>query len=217
MTNIARLHRVETELMGQQIICIKENSPDEKVCIALAHIKQPLDCCAYDIMYHLHCYMDQQRKTEAHSRVNDSESNVRLFLADIEILNAVRCSLALGKIVTTHDVNEEYIDILNDAGVPSRACSYRKHLKELITEHIENVKFVKSHRSNESQHIITTQTLGATVSDTRESQLSNEESVHCLEKAAKILRRDILNMEKWTFTGSMTDFEPQRKLVAFMK
>jgi imidazoleglycerol phosphate synthase glutamine amidotransferase subunit HisH len=127
----------------------------------------------------------------------------------------------MGRVITMNDINEEYIDILNEHGLVTSISNHKKHLKKLISENICDVQFVKSHRAYESEQVISTKMLGTTVNDLRENQTEYPEmgfkSVECLSKAAAILRNEIAAMEKWNFTGSMTDFSPPPKLASFLK
>lgn len=106
------LHRVESFSMGERFMFLKENSPDENCRIALASINEPLDCVAADLFYHRNCLRNQERK----SKKNEDESVHRIgqYIADIEIINELKCSLENGVVSNMNEVNQEYNKLLSE-------------------------------------------------------------------------------------------------------
>lgn len=49
------LHCIERETMGQNILNNKENKSNETLNVVLARINIPLDCVAFDMVYHWDC------------------------------------------------------------------------------------------------------------------------------------------------------------------
>ena len=130
--------------MGSRFLEIKLKSPDEKVRIALAHVNKPSDCAAFDLMYHRNCLRIQERKIYQTSTGCDSFSTSSQCIADVDILNAVKCSLSKRSIITMNDICKEYIHLLKENCVHpvGNSTTYKKHLKRIISENIDDVKFV---------------------------------------------------------------------------
>lgn len=212
------IHQVMTEPMGRKLLFIKENTPDEKVRIALANVFEPLDCSARDMFYHRACLRDQERKSRRLEVKSDATDSAR-YIADIDIINALKGSLADGKIIRMSDLDRIYQEYLRENGVDVGKQSQKKHLKKLVTDNIDDVEFVQSHRRNESAQVVSKKLLGATVSDLMDSQKigDEQEDVNCLSKAAAIIRQELLETDEWKFSGTLTDFQSPTKLMSFLK
>lgn len=214
------LHRVETESMGRRLMFIKSNTKDEKLRVALAHVNEPTDCSAFDLMYHRNCLRDHERKVQGYSNSEmRSKLNIGKHIADIDILNAVKCSLNEGFTVTMNEVNELYVSFLADNDIDPGPYHHKKHLKAIISENIEGVNFIKSHRANESELLVGEKLLGKTVSELHEQQ-TEEADVECLQEAATILRKALASSSaKWKFTGiqSMSEFQHPPLLTSFLR
>eukprot|EP00795_Rhopilema_esculentum_P017661 gene17661-9309_t len=208
------LHRVESVSMGERFMLLKDQSPNENCRIALANINEPLDCAAFDLYYHRNCLRDQERKSKPMEGAGVHETGN--YIADIEIINELRCSLENGTVTNINEVNQEYNNLLCEFGANTWSGDRKKYLKGLIVKHIPDVKFVKPPRKNESERILSEVSLGNAVY-VYEEDANDEEDIKCLSKAASVLRRIILNTEKWRFEGSMTDFEEPRELTSFIK
>ena len=92
-----------------------------------------------------------------------SQSNIGQYIAAVDILNAVKCSIASGATITMNDINEEFVFLLSENGVNTCSSDHKKLLKSIISENIEDVKFVKSHRANESEHVVSEKLLAVAV------------------------------------------------------
>ena len=147
-----------------------------------------------------------------------SKSNIGKYIADVDILIAVKCSLASGSTLTMNEINEEYVSILTENEVDSGSSHHKKHLKSIIHENIEDVKFVKSHKSNESDNVVSEKLLGVAVNNFRE--LQNEEyNIKCIAKTAAILRNELKRRTQWKFTGSQSlkEFQSPPMLTSFLR
>ena len=76
---------------------------------------------------------------------------------------------------------------------------------------------MQSHCHNESLQIVSKKLLGKTISDLRESIEDEQEDVRCLSPAATIIRRELLGIEPWKFTGMLTGFQTPTNLATFLK
>ena len=123
-------------------------------------------------------------------------------MCDIEIVNAVKCSLSCGAVLSMNDINDEYLSTLNEPGVSVDSSDFKRHLKSLITKNISTAEFVRPHRRNESDHIISSKTLSVVV-DKVVPQDSGE-TLSDIVRVAKLLRDELLNCkDKWHLTGNM--------------
>ena len=199
--------------MGERFMLLKENSPDESIRVALANINEPLDCAAFDLFYHRNCLRDQERKSKKKDSVMMHKTGQ--YIADIEIINELRCSLENGIVSNMNEVNQEYNNLLNEYDA-NTGSDRKKYLKSLISKNIPDAEFLKSHRKNESERILSKRSLGCAVNEFEE-YVDDEEDVKCLSKAASVLRRKVFEAVKWKFEGSMNDFEVPKELTSFIK
>eukprot|EP00057_Strongylocentrotus_purpuratus_P007692 XP_011662166.1 PREDICTED: uncharacterized protein LOC105437364 [Strongylocentrotus purpuratus] len=118
-----------------------------------------------------------------------------------------------------NEVNELYVSFLADNDIDPGPYHHKKHLKAIISENIEGVNFIKSHRANESELLVGEKLLGKTVSELHEQQ-TEEADVECLQEAATILRKALASSSaKWKFTGiqSMSEFQHPPLLTSFLR
>ena len=68
------LDRVKTDIMGSRFISIKAKTQHENVRVALAHVNEPSDCAALDLVYHRNCLREQEPKIEESIANMDTQS-----------------------------------------------------------------------------------------------------------------------------------------------
>ena len=103
----------------------------------------------------------------------------------------------------------------NGIDVNSLNDSYKKYLKQLIQEKIEDVKFINSYRVNEPMQLCSSHT---------ESRVLDSASVHSstddfnmLFKAAQILSNELNSQDRWHYKGTFTDFKLPELWSTFVK
>ena len=109
------------------------------------------------------------------------------------------------------------MNIASENGCESPDIS-RKKLKDLIMEEIPNVEFCKPRKANESERVVlkSTRDFAIAEAEVRDESLSDE--LKSLFDAAKILRKAVIDSEKWEFTGDLTNANEKHvpnKLVHF--
>ena len=85
-------------------------------------------------------------------------------------------------------------------------------------DEIPNVEFCKPRKANESEHVVlkSTRDFAIAEAEARDESLSDE--LKSLFDAAKILRKAVIDSEKWKFTGDLTNANEKHvpnKLVHF--
>ena len=212
------LHRVMTESTGEKLMLVKQHTTDANVKIALATVNEPLDCVAQDMFYHKKCFRDQERRVMAsQSNKNPSVPFSTRYIADIDIINAIKCSLSSGSVITLNDIDKDYRTLCEEYGINIGTGNQKKYLKQLIAANIEDVEFVQSHRKNESAQVISKKLLGATIHELRENMDDEQDEIRCLSRAASIIRKELLELKDWKFTGSLKEYIAPTKAVSFFK
>ena len=193
------LHNVEFENMGRQFLEIgiqSKNDVIKKRLSLLVASDDPLDAMAYDMKYHMACLMKNKRDC-AKSSVDEvgisDEAKLRL-IADLEIIDVAKLELndEKDKVINMNEIQDTYLDILRGLGYCNlEKPNYKKYLKKLLLENLEDVHFNKPRRKNEAEQVMST----------RASQVAIENSIDTVKnnygvitEAAKVLRREIASI-----------------------
>lgn len=206
------LHRVLSDNMGKTLLDIKLNSQDDQVRTAVADLQDPGDASALEKFYHRKCLRYAQRSFSPHDC--DSPEFVR-SLCDEQLLTSVQNSLTdEGVRLNMAEVNQNYLSILKRYHLELTGTeNYRRHLKNLITDRIPGVQFIKPLRRNEPDYLVLQAAVSKAVDKTKSD---NHDTIVQLKTMAHILRQELLNLRKWSFTGSFEDFENPPLLQFFL-
>ena len=93
-------------------------------------------------------------------------SNVQVIrtVCDEQLLLSIQTTLIDGVTLNMGEVNDAYLLILKRYQVEvDEKTNYRKHLKQLITEHLPNTQFVKSFRKIEPDNIVLPKTVSKAI------------------------------------------------------
>ena len=200
-----KLHKVMTKANGQQMFNIATNLKDNSFLVRLNTPSDATDAVANDVQYHQRCWVYAQRSVcSIDVDIVEIEQSSRV-VADIEILNAIKCELSnpTGVILNMKNINTTYINLLNDNKHSDIGINYKRYLEQLIIENIPDIEFIKPTHQNESEKLCDTQKKHAIV----DSALENvSDDLHHIFEAAKAVRKDLLTHTPWIFTGSFEDY-----------
>ena len=104
-------------------------------------------------------------------------SNIQVIrtLCDEQLLLSIQTTLSDGVTLNMGELNDAYLLILKRYHVEvDETTNYRKHLKQLITEHLPDAQFVKSFRKNEPDNIVLRKTVSKAM-EIRSTLLNNGE------------------------------------------
>ena len=101
-------------------------------------------------------------------------------------------------------VNEEYLSLLKWHQV-CLTESEKKHLKNLISERLPNVQFIKSVRKTEPESIVLPIAVSKAM-EIRSSLLDNEDKISQSQSTANMLRHEMMEFRDWSFNGNFEDF-----------
>ena len=112
------------------------------------------------------------------------------------------------------EVNHTYKTILKRFSIEiTESRNYRKYLKQLLSERLPNLQFVKSLRKSEADKVVLPPAVSKAV-DVLSVQMDGKDTTKHLETMARMLRGEIMQQQKWSFTGSFDDF-PNLPLLQF--
>jgi len=95
----------------------------------------------------------------------------------------------------------------------TKSGNYRKYLKQLLSERLPNLQFVKSLRKSEPDKVVLPAAVSKAI-DVLSAQMDSRDTIKHLETMARMLRGEIMQQQKWAFTGSFEDF-PNLPLIQF--
>ena len=122
-----------------------EKLDDKSIFIRLNTISKADDAIANDLIYHNLCWAKTKKKELPKSKPVETYSK---NLADIELLNFIKNRIFQNPdtVLNMNYVNSTYLAILieNSANPEDLSVNYKKQLKELIRENINDIVFIKA-------------------------------------------------------------------------
>lgn len=212
--NTEPLHRVASDRVGKTLIDIKQNTVNDQVRTCVSELVDIGDASALEKWYHRACLRSAQRTTNA---ADYSDTQLIRSICDEELLISIQNTLT-GDDVTLSmaEVNEEYVSLLKWHQVClTESANYKKHLKNLITERLPYVQFVKSVRKNEPESIVLPTAVSKAM-EIRSSMLDNDDKISQLRSTANMLRNEMMGHRDWSFNGSFEDFKNPPLLQFFL-
>ena len=121
------------------------------------------------------------------------------------------------KVLDMNIINKIYRQTLSSNGKneASRNRNCKKHLKELISKNVCGISFVKSKNPSKPDQLKSDSTTSE-ILDTSITEF-NAHNIDQIWKVAKIIRSNLLQKEKWHFTGSFDDFALPPSFTTLMK
>ena len=126
---------------------------------------------------------------------------------DEELVLAVQNTLEDdGASLNMAEVNDTCVTILKRYSMEiTESGNCRKYLKQLLSERLPNQQFVKSLRKSEPDKVVLPAAVSKAV-DILSAQMDGKDTIKHLETMARMLRGEIMQQQKWSFTGSFDDF-----------
>ena len=85
----------------------------------------------------------------------------------------------------------------------------------MISERLPDIQFVPSLRRNESKNLVKSTTVKKAVD--RILSMSDSDVVNSLQNVAKLLRREVMKICDWSFTGTFNNFNNPPLIQFFLK
>ena len=152
--------------------------------------------------YHSNCFAKHvrnvlRRKPEDCSNLEFAESELA---AEIEFLEEVKIGLQAGEILNMNDLALQF-KAIRDTTAWKSLTFLKKKLKQFLNENIDNDQFSKLIRRNELERVTLKKTSDRAIQMFEETRL--ETNMQNLFDVAKYLRKQILKVEPWKFSGSV--------------
>ena len=133
----------------------------------------------------------------------------RISKFEIEIVETVRESVNSNNVVDTNTVNLTYNALLEN----EEEINYKKYIKSLLQSDVSNVLFSRPCVEEHRRIFIVTSLTKKMVDD----HSSKADDFAAIFEVAKILQRDILNLQQWKFNGSFDDFKIHKSLTTLLE
>ena len=202
-----KLHKVAYISTGSNMVKVAQQLTDQSLFIKLNSVPDAADAVANDVQYHLTCWVTIQRKASKTS-VSDIEiqeiDDVNKVVADIEILNIVKCAINNSErkvFLDMNSVNTTYNNLLGKS--TEEHANHKRYLKQLLVEKIINIVFARPKSRREAEIICSK----ISHVEAMENYRNSPDEFNELFDAAFLVRKDILNNQPWNFTGNFEDFE----------
>lgn len=196
------LHRVVSDSMGQRLLTIKETTKDDPVRSSLAELSDPGDAAALEKYYHRDCLRvaDRPGKEREDSEAYRHVRNV----CDAEFVMYVKYfPIVDGCFLSMNELNNFYLDLLKEKKIhKERHDNHKKHLKELIEQHLPEVEFVEPPNPTQSHRVMRKKSVGQAV-----EFATADTAASVLIDISRALRKEVLGATDLKFTGDFNTFE----------
>ena len=118
----------------------------------------------------------------------------------MEFLNLVKGLLLEARILNLDEAHKSYLNILNDH--LSDLCPCRKTVRQMITDNIEDVEFIRAYQRNKPDCFCPSAAKIAAV-ESAVRKPSNDSKVIVIYECVKIVRKEISEASTWQFNGSL--------------
>ena len=157
------LHKVETKPKGLKMFEVVKKIDGKSFFIHLNTLCNAADAVANDVQYHQRCWLYAQRNAKKTNNIHCDTDSIEIadtsrVISDIELLNVVKCEFDKKENtdLNMNNINNTYINLLQDNNHADINPNYKRYLKQLILEIIPYVEFIKPRRKNESEKLCST-------------------------------------------------------------
>ena len=177
-----KLHKVAYISTGCNMVKVAQQLTDQSLFIKLNSVPDAADAVANDVQYHLTCWVTIPRKASKTS-VSEIEikeiDDVNKVVADIEIVNIVKCAI-------NNSETKAFLD-MNSVKSTEEHVNHKRYLKPLLVEKIINIVFTRP-KSRREPEIICSKTSHV---EATENYRNSPDEFNELFDAASLVRKDI--------------------------
>lgn len=174
----------------------------------------PADAVANDVQYHLKCWVMAQRSVQKGAPDHIQVLNeVDWVIADIKIIEFVKLNSSgnSSDVLDMNNINKTYNNLLgNDEG---EEVNYKRYLKTLLKDNILGLIFSKPPCRRYSEQLWWSHFQGKAV----EAFNNCNDNYTSIFKAARLIRKEVLQHRNWKFCGNFSEFHPPSSLCALLK
>ena len=208
-----KLRKVAVKSTGKRMLDVAKCLSNKDFILRLNTIPLAEDAIANYVEYHLKCWVAVQGESQ-NDILNEKDEiqeleDVNRVIADIEIVETVRESVNSNNVVDTNTVNLTYNALLEN----DEEINYKKYIKSLLQSDVSNVLFSRP-RVEEHRRIFIVTSLTKKMVDDHSSKADDFAAIF---EMAKILQRDIMNLQQWKFNGSFDDFKIHKSLTTLLE
>lgn len=212
------LHKILSDSAGKNLRTAIECNNNDQFRVKLSTAINPDDAHAIDIRYHKNCWAKNVTHVlRIQSSTPTAQTASEELAADIEFISLVHEAFQAGKVLQMDNLHEAYENIRASNGVVAFGC-HRGKLRDLLQGEIDGIEFHRPKRRNEADLVSAKLTRDAAVGNASEAQeIDLADNMKTIFDAACILRKAIGKVEKWTFTGSLSDADTPKELYTFFR
>ena len=134
-----KLHKVETIHIGQRMLKVAKELPDQSFYLRMNSIPNFADAVANDVQYHLKCWILAERSIQVNLDEVQIFNDTKRVVADIEIIEIVRTNCNESKIRNMNNLNKAYNNLLGNCD--AEKINYKRYLQALLEGNIPGITF----------------------------------------------------------------------------
>ena len=207
-----KLHKVETIHIGQRMLKVAKELPDQSFCLRMNSIPNSADAVANDVQYHLKCWILAERSTQVNPDEIQIFDDTERVVADIEIIEIIRMDCNESKIMNMNNLNKTYNNLLGNCD--AEEVNYKRYLKALLEDNIPGITFPRPPNRRQSEQFCSTNLQAKAVDEAMSNHSDDFSSIY---QAAKVIRKELLKHRNWKFDGDFSDFEIPNSLKVMLK
>ena len=208
-TNKHNLIKLRTDNARKKLRRAVEKSQNDIFLVRLSTAINPYDAHATDVRYYNTCYVKHvtnvlRTETLDRSKASSIESEMA---AEIEFIGEVKTS-EQRQDFKFEGFGNQVQEIRESNGVDQLDISKKKkqqQMKQILTENVDDVQFSKPVGLNESEKATLKKTSDKTIQALEETHI--ETDMQNIFTVGKTLRKQMLNVEPWKFSGSVDNDE----------
>ena len=215
------LHKVETKPKGLKMFEVVKKIDGKSFFIHLNTLCNAADAVANDVQYHQRCWLYAQRNAKKTNNIHcDTDSietaDTSRVISDIELLNVVKCEFDKKENtdLNMNNINNTYINLLQDNNHADINPNYKRYLKQLILENNPYGEFIKPRRKNESEKLCSAKERNVIIDTALENAKDNMSNIF---EIVRSIRKNIIKAEPSKFDDSFENYSAPEMLRTLIK
>ena len=181
------LHKVETINIGQRMLNVTKELPDQSFYLRMNSIPNSADAVANDVQYNLKCWILAEMSIKVNPDKVQIFDDTERVVADIKIIEIVRTNCNESKIMNMNKLNKAYNNLLGNCD--AEEVNYKRYPKALLEDNIPGITFSRPPNRRQSEQFCSTNLQAKAVDEAMSNRFDDFSSIY---QAAKVIRNKLL-------------------------
>ena len=214
-------HKVETKPKGLKMFEVAKKIDGKSFFIHLNTLCNAADAVANYVQYHQRCWLYTQRNVKKTNNIHCDTDSIEIndtprVISDIELLNVVKCEFNKKENtdLNMNNINNTYINLLQDNNHADINPNYKRYLKQLILENNPYGEFIKPRRKNESEKLCSAKERNSII----DTALENAEDIMSnIFEIVRSISKNIIKAKPSKFDDSFENYSAPEMLRTLIK